>query len=405
MGWLANYRWLSSLDKQQLPKVDHAKRAATKAELKVAKRLRKAPGVLKVHHAVRLTKIEGGKSRREVDLIAVMQDRLVLIEVKNFNGVISMNDDGVLHQNGQSRGWTFAKLDDASKRLKDTMHLTGIRLGDAEIHSVLLFQGRGEVEDSVSTGGRLLDAHVAKTTDELLAVLNRPLGDGAKMNDAQMNAVQEFFARCGTWDELEANNGATLEGDFRTSPAIEGWRKAHRRMSFSNQRGWLTTVLFGPKFVAKTTGWNGQTSTVDVAFDEVVEMVGAGAKNTGFSIDHLASLTFGYSNFPDWENTVLMEVEAGKDPPQSKTEHSNQPPYRRGDIIRAATVSGIHEQHGIFFTLDKDNSGLYRKQNMEAMEWTMRDGLYRVGEAMDVKVLKIKRKGKSGWNIEVESAD
>ncbi len=64
------------------PKVDHAKRAATKAELKVAKRLRKAPGVLKVHHAVRLTKIEGGKSRREVDLIAVMQDRLVLIEVK-----------------------------------------------------------------------------------------------------------------------------------------------------------------------------------------------------------------------------------------------------------------------------------------------------------------------------------
>ena len=30
-------------------------------------------------------------------------------------------------------------------------------------------------------------------------------------------------------------------------------------------------------------------------------------------------------------------------------------------------------------------------------------GLYRVGEAMDVKVLKVKRKGKSGWNIEVES--
>ena len=405
MGWLANYRWLSSLEKQQLPKVDHAKRAATKAELKVAKRLRKAPGVLKVHHAVRLTKIEGGKSRREVDLIAVMQDRLVLIEVKNFNGTISMDDDGVLHQNGQSRGWTFAKLDDASKRLKDTMHLTGIRLGDAEIHSVLLFQGSGEVEDSVSTGGRLLDAHVAKTMDELLAVLNRPLGEDARMSDEQVSAVEAFFARCGTWDELEANNGATLEGDIRSSSTIEGWRKAHRHMAFSNQRGWLTTVLFGPKFVAETTGWNGQASTVDVEFDQVVEMVGAGAKNTGFSIDHLASLTFGYSSFPDWENTVLMEVEEKEDPPKAKAGKSNHPPYRPGDIVRAATVSGIHEQHGIFFTLDKDNSGLYRKQNMEAMEWTMRDGLYRVGEAMDVKVLKVKRKGKSSWNIEVESAD
>ena len=263
----------------------------------------------------------------------------------------------------------------------------------------------GEVEDSVSTGGRLLDAHVARTTDELLAVLNRPLGAGAKMNDAQMNAVQEFFARCGTWDELEANNGATLEGDFQTSSTIEGWRKAHRRMSFSNQRGWLTTVLFGPKFVAETTGWDGQTSMVDVEFDQVIEMVGAGSKNTGFSIDHLASLTFGYSSFPDWENTVLMEVKEENEPSRPKVEQSNQPPYRRGDIVRAATVSGIHEQHGIFFTLDKNNSGLYRKENMEEMEWTMRDGLYRVGDAMPVKVVKVKRKGKSGWNIEVKSVD
>ena len=109
---------------------------------------------------------------------------------------------------------------------------------------------------------------------------------------------------------------------------------------------------------------------VDVEFDQVIEMVGAGSKNTGFSIDHLASLTFGYSG-ADWENTVLMEVE-------EKRTHQNQgreiqpatlPSWRH---VRAATVSGIHEQHGIFFTLDKDNSGLYRKQNMEAMEWTMR---------------------------------
>lgn len=401
MGWLANYRWLSSLAKQQLPKVDHGKRAATKAELKVAKRLRKTPGVLKVHHAVRLTKIEGGKSRREVDLIVVMQDRIVLIEVKNFNGTISMDEDGVLHQNGKSRRWTFAKLDDASKRLKDTMHLTGIRLGDAEIHSVLLFQGRGEVENTVSTGGRLLDAHVAKSMDELLAILKRPLGDDAKMNEVQLGAIKAFFARCGTWDEIEANNGATMDGDLRTSPMIDGWRKVYRQMMFSNQRGWLTTVLIGPRFAAETTDWNGQRSIVEIKFNDTVELVGAGAKNVTLRIDHIASLTFGYADFPNWENTLLMEVEEDAEPPQPQPANNDEPPYRRGDIVHAATVSGIHNQHGIFFTLDKENSGLYRKQNMEEMEWTMRDGLYRVGDAMPVRVLKVKRKGKSGWNIEV----
>ena len=42
---------------------------------------------------------------------------------------------------------------------------------------------------------------------------------------------------------------------------------------------------------------------------------------------------------------------------------------------------------------------------MEEIEWTMRETFYRVGEAMHVEVVKVKRKGKSGWNIEVKSVD
>ena len=47
----------------------------------------------------------------------------------------------------------------------------------------------------------------------------------------------------------------------------------------------------------------------------------------------------------------------------------------------------------------------YRKEKMEEIEWTMRETFYRVGEAMHVEVVKVKRKGKSGWNIEVKSVD
>lgn len=411
MGWLANYRWLSSLENQNLPPVDYAKRAATKAELAVAKKLRKLKGVLEVHHAVRLTRIEGGKSRREVDLIAVMADRILLIEVKNFKGSITMNEQGVLHQNGTSRHWTFAKLDDASKRLKDTMGLTGIQLGATEVHSILMFKGSGQVDESVNTGKRLLDAHVAKNMNELNDILGRPLGDEAIMSQDLLKAVRTFFGHCGTWDAVSANNGSEVDGDVRSMPLIDQWRTQYQELRFKNLRGWWSTLFFGPKFVAQTKGWNGQKGTVEVSPKETIAFVGSGSKGDSFRLDHIRSLSFGYHSMPDWQKMVLMKT---KQPAESKrvseTSNSaaaarNQPPFRIGDVIKSATVSDIHEQHGIFFTLDAKNSGLYRKEKMEEIEWTMRETFYRVGEAMHVEVVKVKRKGKSGWNIEVKSVD
>ena len=411
MGWLANYRWLSSLENQNLPPVDYAKRAATKAELKVTRELRKMKHVVEVHHAVRLTRIEGGRSRREVDLIAVMADRILLIEVKNFKGSITMNKQGVLHQNGTSRHWTFGKLDDASKRLKDTMGLTGIQLGATEVHSVLLFIGSGQVDESVNTGKRLLDAHVAKNMNELNDILRRPLGDEAIMSKELLKAVRTFFGYCGTWDAVSANNGAEVDGDVRSMPLIDQWRTQYQELRFKNLRGWWSTLFFGPKFVAQTKGWDGQKGTVDVSPKETIAFVGSGSKGDSFRFDHLRSLSFGYHSMPDWQKMVLMKT---KQPAQSKrvsdTSNSaaaarNQPPYRIGDVIKSATVSRIHEQLGIFFTLDAKNSGLYRKEKMEEIEWTMRETFYRVGEAMHVEVVKVRRKGKSGWNIEVKSVD
>ena len=413
MGWLGNHRWLKSLERQQLPFIDHGKRAATKAELKVAKHLKNHPKILEVHHAVRLTKIEGGKSRREVDLIAVMADRILLIEVKNYSGTISMDEEGILHQNGQSRGWSFTRLDDATKRLKDTMGLTGIVLGSTEVHSVLMFQGSGQVESSVNTGQRLTGAHVANGIQELNAVIKVPLDEDAHMSPSLLEAVGAFFSRCGTWDEAVANNGAGLDGDFRSSEPVDGWREKYQQLRFSNQRGRWSTVFLGPKFGADAQTWGGETQRIDIAIGETIELIGACSASHKFRADHLQSITFGYRSLPDWSNIVLLESssESAKDAPvqrkkkASKTPQSSQPPFKKGDVIESATVSGIHEEHGIFFTLSKAHNGLYRKENMESIEWTMREVLYRIGTDVNVKVVKVKPKGKSGWNIEVVSVD
>jgi hypothetical protein len=407
MGWLTNYRWLKSLESQRLPDVDYGKRAATKAERKVAKALRQLPGVLDVHHALRLTQIEGGRSRREVDLIALLEDRIVLIEIKLFKGAISMDDHGILHQDGTSRGWSFAKLDDATKRLTDTMGLTGIDLQKTEVHSVLLFQGKGVVDESVTVGKRLTRALVAKNVEDLKSFLQRPLEKESVMDSERLNAVKSFFSYCGTWDQITLNNGVKREGDLKIGSQVDAWRPLYRSLRWSNQRGWFGTLFRGPLFMAKSKGWDGKKSQFEVdPFSEIALLAPNGKLET-HRLDHIESVEFGYSTLPNWSSIVLLEPKAvpapdAKKPPKKQAEG---PPYAKNDIIENATVSGIHEEHGIFFTLDAKNSGLYLKRKMQMHEWTMRGALYTVGNSMDVKVIGIRKKGKKGWNIEVKPVE
>ncbi len=407
MGWLANYRWLKSLANQELPRIDHAKAAATKAELDVAAALRSMPEVIQVHHARRLTNIEAGRSRREVDLIAVLSDRIVLIEIKLYKGLISMDDEGILHQNGTSRGWSFTKLDDATKRLTDTMGLTGIRLDQTEVHSVLLIQGNTQLDASVTTGPRLTRALVANDLQDFKAFLRRTIDDDARMDNEKINAIEVFFSHCGTWDVMTLNNGSSFEGDACDDPLIDQWRSQYRTMRWSNQRGWWSTFFLGPRFVANAETWDDQSVVVDAVPSSTATVLCPNGRKETFPLDHVRSLEFGYCILPDWSSLVLMRPKAtsSHEEPQRPKKRSDEPPYRKGERISNVTVSGVHDEHGVFFTLDANNSGLYRKRAMQGMEWNMRETLYTVGNTMDVVVVSIKRKGNRDWNIEVKTIE
>ena len=68
--------------------------------------------------------------------------RISLIEIKNYRGQISMDEEGVLFQNKERRNWSFEKLDDAKKRINDNLRESGINLGDTEVQSYLQWSCR-----------------------------------------------------------------------------------------------------------------------------------------------------------------------------------------------------------------------------------------------------------------------
>ena len=145
MGLLRNYRWLKARDVKAYPKPDFAKKAATDAEIAVCEALRNVEGVVEVYHSARIDQIISGKSRREADIIVLMRNRIVFIEVKNYKGDITM-EENVLFQNGQSRGWTFAKLEEAVGRFHEISRHVGIRIQQDVIETVLACVGFANVD-------------------------------------------------------------------------------------------------------------------------------------------------------------------------------------------------------------------------------------------------------------------
>ncbi len=415
MNWWKNYRWLKSQKHHNYPKIDHAKRAATKAELLLVSKLQALENVVDVHHAVRLNSIHGDRSRREVDVMVLMNDRLVLIEIKNFKGKISMDENGELVQAGRTRHWSFEKLDDAKLRFGNLLRQTGIDIGQRTTHCVLFFSGSAEVDDSVSVGHRMSEACVAKNFDDLKSYLKQPLPQETPFSKAVLEAMKSFFQRCGTWDSITFNNGAVLEGDVVDQEFEKIIRKQFRTGKIENLRGPWSTVFKGPNLTIFGQDWNGNQVTQAIAPDQCLEMVhpGKGGKPIPYRFDHVNRFEFGYASLTDWSTVSFYEKKANK-PAQSRAKSSSKahraasksdPQFSVGQVVLNAVVSKIDERFGVFFTLGPKQDGLYFKEGMELNEWTFRDINYGVGSRHDVVVVKIKSKGNGRWNITVKPVD
>ena len=396
MGWLKNYRWLKSYQNAQFPKKDHAKVAATKAEIKAMKYIKKLDNVLEVYHATRLQHASGGNSRREVDLIALLNDRIILIEVKNYSGEISMDENGFLHENGKNRNWSFSKLSDAATRLATSLMTVGINLGQAEIHSLLYLAGSGKKDNTVTVGNNLTKTFIADSNASLKKSINSPLGTNGKMSKKKITAIRRFFEMCGTWDEIEYLNESLIEGDIIDSTIPNDWRTNYQSVRFENLRGPIGTIFLGPKFSASANGWKDEHAEFEINHETTIEIRTPGGNFQYISevITKLNGINFGYKELHNWTEIKLL------DEPNNVIEPSKE--FKKGDVIKNATIVNVVENLGVFIRLNANKDGLFHISKISNLSWNQRDLFFRKGIQVDVKVTNVtKKKGQNKISVEI----
>ena len=403
MGLLRNYRWLKARDVKAYPKPDFAKKAATDAEISVCEALRNIDGVVEVYHSARIDQIISGKSRREADIIVLTRNRILFVEVKNYKGDISMVEN-VLHQNGQSRGWTFAKLEEAVGRFHEISRHVGIEIQQDVIETVLACVGHANVDQSVKPRA-LTGSFVAESTDHLLSLVSTTEEHHVDFKQETLKALKKLLSMFGTWDAMQFPNEAQHEGDLiQPRDKIREWRVTYASLRVRNQRSWWGTFLRGPKFVGDLIPRLGTNIvTIDIDHNQPVVLHNPHERiDEEYLFEDVVSLGFGYKEVPDWNKIKLME------PKVTKTKRDKViPTPQEGDVVQQARVlrhlsEGSHQ--GIVFRLDEKNEGVLWRDQMSVMEWDNREVLMAVNSAHDVEVTSSTyNKPKKRWRIKVKT--
>ncbi|MEC7168431.1 MAG: nuclease-related domain-containing protein [Candidatus Thermoplasmatota archaeon] len=404
MGILRNYRWLKARDLKSYPKPDFAKKAAIEAELAVCEALRQLEDVVEVFHSARIDQIISGKSRREADIIALLRNRIVFIEVKNYKGEVAMVEN-VLYQNGQSRGWTFAKLEEAVGRFHEISRHVGIQIQQEVIETVLACVGFADVDESVRPRA-LTGSYVAASKDELVSLLSTSEQHHEDFDEETLKALKKLLSMFGTWDAIEFPNEARHEGDLiQPRDDVREWRITYSELRVRNQRSWWRTFFRGPKFVGELIPRLGNDiKTIDIDQHQLAILHNPHERiDEEYPFEDVAVLTFGYKEVPDWSKVQLMQV---KNPAKDKRE-TVIPTPQEGDVYEQARIlrhltQGSHQ--GIVFRLDDRNEGVLWRDQMSVMEWDNKDVLMAVNSAHDVEVTSSTfDKAKKRWRIKVKT--
>ena len=406
MGLLRNYRWLKGRDLKPYPKPDFAKLAATKSELDLLDYIRKINGVVEAFHSSRINQITTGRSRREADVIVLMNDRIVFIEVKNYKGDITMQDH-VLYQNGQSRGWTFAKLEEAVGRFREISREVGIVLESDVIETVLACVGNGEVKESVQPKA-ITGSFVADSKEKVKEILCQPREHFEEFDSETIKALNTLLSMFGTWDSIQFPNEARHEGDLTSPRIIREWRVKYRELRIINARGWWSTLFKGPKFTGELIPRQGdRIEVIDLEYEDLVGLHNPHEMNDEeHPYEDLATITFGYTELQDWSKVQLITKQKAKASEANEAAESTAP--QEGDIVRQARVIDhlTGENEGIVFRLNKKITGVYWRNKMTEMEWTLKDATMAVNSAHDVEITSSRYvKSKKRWSIQVKTVE
>ena len=386
------------------------------AELNVLEAAKKLPGVVSVHHGIRIPNPQMSLGSGEVDVVVITNRACLLIEVKNFIGTISLQDGDIIQYKGSKpRSDSKEILPLIQRKASDLQRWGASLFGNASlevVHLVVLSNPQAELEYNV-----LNHPNVA-TLKTLEAKVSYLLQSHPELHHSEIASVQTMAEMFGTWDTLETEAGLVVNGDIIDTDLPEGWtRKDLASVEVEILGGKWKTLLRGPKISVTLHRRDGTAETIitrptlSVRHRQPWGKSGLDGKGL-YPLEHFSRIVFGHENLVEIDEKgfrtmsiasqhleKLPQPSSSKEPAHEADRKALAKRYPVGTITSGVVQRHLKSEdgsvHGMLVSLvERELNCLLPHRVVREINPDFLDAFYSVGAVLEVRITENRGPGK-----------
>jgi Holliday junction resolvase-like predicted endonuclease len=405
---LQRWRWWRTTKNARSAAQEHRELVAWKAEHAVAAAVRNLPGTRSVHLERRVPNPDRSRGAGEVDVIAVTERALLVIEVKNWAGPVDLVDGDLVQARQAARGGAAKPVIAKIKEKADHLNRCSLSHDQQELLEVLplVVFANANVEPSDDVAAH---PNVCRLSD-LKACLATKLAAREVQDDVELSRQERLLERLPTWDTVTFDGGDRRTGDAIDEDLPPGWDRATwASIEVRLVGGWLPTLLRGPRllvtFVDHDGGRHEEVAAPGATLRHSEPWGASGVDGRGtYPIEHLRRLVFGFRTPFTWdgggdaggrdsgEATGPMNDDGDHEAPASNPlDRFQEGGVYTGTVVHHLIDGTTGAVHAVLVALvERTVTGKLDVNRLGTMDPVLFEMFYAVGRQVDVKIVKIR---------------
>lgn len=398
MGPVARLRWWRSTRAARRERMPQREVRSWKAEHAVGAAAKRVASTKHVHLAIRIPDPDRPRGSGEVDVIAITDRAVILLEVKNWGGDVLLQDNDLVQQRLLDKGEPPKPVIEKLRSKVKMLQRCSLSIDQIEMPEVLpivvLANPKGNLSEEV------LAHPEVSTVADLQAKIESLLDAREPASDEEIARQDAMLRRFGTWDVLTFDGGQRHTGDLIDADLPKAWSRAdHTAVEVAVEGGWFPTLLRGPRLNVTFHRRDGTKSTETMAPGPTVRHTqpwdesGIDGKGT-YPIEHVRKVLFGNEAKFRWEDVTPAPGGHGLD----GEPNGGVDPLAEFEVGGTYTGTVVNHQgrkkgdfHGLLVALvERQVTGMVHISKMDGMSMDHIDTFYAVGKTIDVKVLSIR---------------
>ena len=400
MGPIARLRWWRSTKVARRERMAQREVRSWKAEHAVGAAAKRVASTKHVHLAIRIPDPDRPRGSGEVDVIAITDRAVILLEVKNWGGDVLLQNNDLVQQRLLDKGEPPKPVIEKLRAKVRMLQRCSLSIDQIEMLEVLpivvLANPKGNLSEEV------LAHPEVSTVADLPAKIEALLATREPASEEEIARQDAMLRGFGTWDVLTFDGGQRHTGDLIDADLPEGWARAdHAAIEVAVEGGWFPTLLRGPRLNVTFHRRDGTKTTETMAPGLTVRHTqpwdesGIDGKGT-YPIEHVRKVLFGNAAPFRWEGirggTGTDEGSEGA----GDGVHDPLADFEVGGTYTGTVVKHMYRKDGgpfyglLVALVERQVKGLLHVSKMDGMSMDMIEMMYAKGKPIDVTILSIR---------------